>query len=83
MENEAKGPSVGEQAALFSGKGRTMKHQIITIGCEYGAKGNAIGKKVAEMLGIKFYDRDLVDSIIDGCTERHYGKSRIRCGYRR
>ena len=42
-----------------------MKHQIITIGCEYGAKGNAIGKKVAEMLGIKFYDRDLVDSIID------------------
>lgn len=62
---EAREPSVGEQAALFSGKGRTMKHQIITIGCEYGAKGNAIGKKVAEMLGIKFYDRDLVDSIID------------------
>ncbi len=42
-----------------------MKHQIITIGCEYGAKGNAIGKQVAAMLGIKFYDRDLVDSIID------------------
>ena len=42
-----------------------MKHQVITIGCEYGAKGNAIGKQVAAMLGIKFYDRDLVDSIID------------------
>ena len=42
-----------------------MKHQVITIGCEYGAKGNAIGKRVAELLGIKFYDRDLVDSIID------------------
>lgn len=42
-----------------------MKHQVITIGCEYGAKGNAIGKRVAELLEIKFYDRDLVDSIID------------------
>lgn len=50
----------------FQGKkGRTMKHQVITIGCEYGAKGNAIGKRVAELLEIKFYDRDLVDSIID------------------
>ena len=51
---------------IFQGKkGRTMKHQVITIGCEYGAKGNAIGKRVAELLGLKFYDRDLVDSIID------------------
>ncbi|MCG4587414.1 cytidylate kinase-like family protein, partial [Anaerosalibacter bizertensis] len=32
--------------------------------CEYGAKGNAIGKKIAQDLGIKFYDRDLVDEII-------------------
>lgn len=42
-----------------------MKHMVITIGCEYGAKGNAIGKQIAEDLGIKFYDRDLVDAIID------------------
>jgi cytidylate kinase len=42
-----------------------MKHMIITIGCEYGAKGNAIGKQIAEDLGIKFYDRELVDTIID------------------
>ena len=41
-----------------------MKHLVITIGCEYGAKGNAIGKKIAQDLGIKFYDRDLVDEII-------------------
>jgi cytidylate kinase len=38
---------------------------IITIGCEYGAKGNAIGKQIAKDLGIKFYDRELVDAIID------------------
>ena len=36
-----------------------MAHLVITIGCEYGAKGNQIGKKVAKDLGIKFYDRDL------------------------
>ena len=42
-----------------------MGHLVITIGCEYGAKGNAIGRKIAEDLGIKFYDRDLVDQIIE------------------
>ena len=41
-----------------------MAHLVITIGCEYGAKGNQIGKKVAEDLGIKFYDREMVDEII-------------------
>lgn len=33
-----------------------MAHLVITIGCEYGAKGNMIGRKVAKDLGIKFYD---------------------------
>lgn len=42
-----------------------MKHLVITIGCEYGAKGNAIGRKIAEDLGIKFYNRELVDEIIE------------------
>ena len=41
-----------------------MEHLVITIGCEYGAKGNMIGRKVAKDLGIKFYDRDTVDKII-------------------
>ena len=40
-----------------------MAHLVITIGCEYGAKGNLIGRKVAMDLGIKFYDRDTVDKI--------------------
>ncbi|MDO4976120.1 MAG: cytidylate kinase-like family protein [Eubacteriales bacterium] len=42
-----------------------MDHLVITIGCEYGAKGNAIGRKVANDLGIKFYDRELVDEVIN------------------
>ncbi len=41
-----------------------MKHFVITIGCEYGAKGNAIGKKIAKDLGVPVYDRDTVDAII-------------------
>ena len=42
-----------------------MGHLVITIGCEYGAKGNAIGRKNAKDLNIKFYNRELVDEIIE------------------
>lgn len=42
-----------------------MEHFVITIGCEYGAKGNAIGKKIGKDLGIPVYDRETVDAIID------------------
>ena len=42
-----------------------MGHLVITIGCEYGAKGNAIGRKIAKDLNIKFYNRELVDEIIE------------------
>ncbi len=62
-----------------------MAHLVITIGCEYGAKGNAIGRKMADDLGIKFYDRDMVDEIIKevGISERHHGKGRRGCNDRR
>ena len=43
---------------------KVMAHLVITIGCEYGAKGNQIGRKVADDLGIRFYDREMVDEII-------------------
>ena len=42
-----------------------MQNFVITIGCEYGAKGNAIGKKIAQDLEIPVYDRETVDAIID------------------
>jgi cytidylate kinase len=35
-------------------------NKIITISREYGAGGHSIGRKVAEALGIPFYDRDIV-----------------------
>ena len=50
--------------------------QIITISREYGAGGHSIGKRVAEELGIEFYDRDIIrdtarDSGLDaGVIER-------------
>ena len=34
---------------------------IITIGREYGSGGRTIGKKVAELLGYDYYDRELID----------------------
>ena len=35
---------------------------IITIGREYGSGGFEIGKKLAEKLGIGFYDKNLIDA---------------------
>ena len=35
-------------------------NKIITISREYGAGGHSIGKKVAEELGIPFYDKDIL-----------------------
>ena len=36
---------------------------IITIGREYGSGGFEIGKKLAERLGIAFYDKNLIDEV--------------------
>lgn len=35
-------------------------NQIITIGRQFGAGGRSIGKKLAERLGISFYDQELI-----------------------
>lgn len=39
------------------------KNYIITIGREYGSGGFEIGKKLAEKLNIKFYDKNLIDEV--------------------
>lgn len=38
-----------------------MKHFVVTIAREYGSQGLAIGRKLAEELGVNYYDRDLVE----------------------
>lgn len=38
-----------------------MKKAIITIGREFGSGGRLIGKRLAEDLGIPFYDKEIID----------------------
>ena len=40
-----------------------MEKKVITISREFGSGGRTIGRKVAEELGIPFYDKELVDQI--------------------
>lgn len=42
------------------------KQIIITIAREYGSGGHEIGQKLAEELGIKFYDKNLLEEIASG-----------------
>lgn len=37
------------------------KKYVITISREFGSLGRPIAKKLAEILGIEFYDRDIVE----------------------
>lgn len=38
-----------------------MANTVITIGRQYGSGGRAIGQRLAEELGIKYYDSELLD----------------------
>ena len=38
-----------------------MKHFVVAIGREFGAQGCDIAEKLAEKLGVKLYDRQLVE----------------------
>ena len=42
-----------------------MKHFVITVGCEFGSGGPEIGKMLAASMGIEYYDRDLVDKVVE------------------
>lgn len=42
-----------------------MKQFVISVGCEYGCYGPEIGKKLAKDYGIAYYDRELIDEIIE------------------
>ena len=40
-----------------------MEKKIITISREFGSGGRTVGRKIAEHLGIPFYDKELVDQV--------------------
>ena len=50
-----------------------MKHFVITVGCEFGSGGPEIGKMLAKSLGIEYYDRDLVDKVVEKIGETSLG----------
>ncbi|MCI7812699.1 MAG: cytidylate kinase-like family protein [Lachnospiraceae bacterium] len=41
------------------------KEFVISVGCEYGCFGPEIGKMIAKDYGIAYYDRKLIDEIIE------------------
>lgn len=65
--------------------------KIITISRQYGSGGREIGKKLAEKLGIPFYDNELIEKAAQESgliqaffedTERHAGNSLLYALYR-
>jgi cytidylate kinase len=48
-----------------------MEQFVITVGCEYGCGGSAIGRMVAKDLGIAYYDRQIIDKIIEETGVSH------------
>ncbi len=49
---------------MQKGVGVMSNHLIITIGRECGSGGRTIGKKLAEALGVKCYDKELIDEAV-------------------
>lgn len=41
------------------------KHFVVTVGCEYGSGGPEIAKMVADYFGIEYYNRDIVDKVVE------------------
>lgn len=41
------------------------KHLVISVGCEYACGGSAIGRWIAKDLGIAYYDRHIIDQIME------------------
>lgn len=58
---------------------------VITISRTYGSGGRVMGEKLAQLLGIKFYDRELIRMLSDetGINEALFGESdeRLRESY--
>ncbi len=56
-----------------------MKNRIVTISREFGSGGRTIGKLLAEQLGIKYYDSQLIEKIaaesgLDSTYIQEYGE---------
>ncbi len=61
---------------VASPKSQLDQQVIITIAREYGSGGRYIGRLIADQLGIKFYDKDLIDAVAKetGLSEEYIEK---------
>ena len=52
---------------------KLTKHMIITISREYGSGGRYVGRLIADILGIKLYDKDFVEKLAEetGLSEEY------------
>ena len=54
-------------------------NQIITIGREFGSGGREVGKRLADELGIAYYDREIVEEIASRCSlDENMSQERLR-----
>ena len=63
MTNECIGDIINYSECLPWGVDTKMK-RIITISREFGSGGKAIGKMVADKLGYKFYDSEIIEKVM-------------------
>lgn len=38
-------------------------NRIITVGREFGSGGRELGRRLAEALGVEYYDREIIEQI--------------------
>ena len=64
-DTRARGASGPGAVTAAAGSGPQKPPLVISIGCEYASGGTAVGKLLAEKLGLEYFDRDFIDGIIE------------------
>lgn len=75
MKNMGKEKTVESRALIddTSTDNKLKKNVVITVAREYGSGGRYVGRLVADILGIKFYDKDIITKLAEetGLTEEY------------
>ena len=78
IKNLGKAKKVKSQALIddTSSDNKLSKKFVITVSREYGSGGRYVGRLIADKLGIKFYDKDLIVKLAEktGLTEEYIEK---------
>lgn len=70
-------PDAGKYSVQYLNYNRCMEERfIVTIGREFGTGGRQIASELAELLGVKLYDRQILDTLKD-----HYLMSQEQIDY--